>query len=98
MPRRLMPLLAGALALAGCAGLADPMERAGTWQPRGANEANLRAMIANPADLERGEGDPRGRARQAAGAIERLEDDAVKPLPDMRATPGLGSGASGGQR
>jgi len=93
----------GALVLAsGCAGLADPFERPGTWTPRGANDANLRAMIVNPADLERGEGDPRGRGRQAANAVERLEDDAVKPLPDVRTSPGFGAtsgtGGAGAQR
>lgn len=89
------PLLA-VLLVAGCAGLSDPFERPGTWTVRGVNESNLRAMIVNPADLERGEGDPRGRARQAVGAIERLEDDAVKPLPEVRTSPAFGRGASGG--
>jgi hypothetical protein len=88
--------LGAALLVAGCAGLTDPFERPGTWTPRGANDANLRAMIVNPADLERGEGDPRGRARQASGAIERLEDDEVKPLPDVRTSPNFGRGTTGG--
>lgn len=93
---RHMLLGAALLAASGCAGLNDPFERPGTWTPRGANDANLRAMIANPADLERGEGDPRGRGRQASNAIERLEDDKVNPLPDVRASNVGRSGATGG--
>lgn len=38
--------------LAGCA---VPVDERG-WVPTGANEANLRAMIADPQDLERGRG------------------------------------------
>jgi hypothetical protein len=85
--------------LAACAG--DPREREGTWRPTGANETNLRAMIADPQHLERGVGDPRGRGRQAADAIERLEDDALKPLPDVRASnvgPSVGGGGQGARR
>jgi hypothetical protein len=89
-------LVGAALLASGCAGLADPFGRPGTWSPRGANEANLRAMIVNPADLERGEGDPRGRGRQAANAIERVEDDTVKPLPDVRTSPRVGGPSSTG--
>jgi hypothetical protein len=89
-------LLGAALLAAGCAGLADPFERPGTWTPRGANDANLRAMIADPAHLERGEGDPRGRGRQATNAIERLEDDKLHPLPDVRASTVGPTGATGG--
>lgn len=89
--------LVGAVLLAsGCAGLADPFEREGTWRPRGVNDANLRAMIVNPAHLERGEGDARGRGRQAANAIERLEDDTVKPLPDVRTSPRFSGASSAG--
>lgn len=96
MVRRNNVVLAALLAVGGCAGLADPFERPGTWRPGGANDANLRAMIANPADLERGEGDARGRGRQAANAIERLEDDKIKPLPDVRSTPRFGGEGAGG--
>lgn len=80
---------------------ADSRERDGTWRPTGANAANLRVMIADPAHLDRGVGDPRGRGRQAADAIERLEDDALKPLPDVRAStvgPSAGGGGLGAQR
>jgi hypothetical protein len=83
MRLRPFPVLAVALALAGC-GLADPAEREGTWRPTRVNDANLRAMIADPGHLQHGVGDPRGRARQAADAIERLEDRKIEPLPDLR--------------
>lgn len=89
-------LLGAALLAAGCAGMADPFERPGTWTARGANDANLRAMIADPAHLERGEGDPRGRGRQATNAIERLEDDKLRELPDVRASSVGSTGATGG--
>jgi len=53
-------------------------------------------MIINPANLERGARDARGRGRQAANAIERLEDDTVKPLPDVRTSPRFGGASSAG--
>lgn len=89
------------LVLSACGSLVDPLEREGTWRPRGANEANLRAMIADPAHLQQGVGDPSGRGRQATNAIERLEDDALKPLPDVRAStvgPSAGAGGAGAGR
>ncbi|WP_114377576.1 hypothetical protein [Elioraea thermophila] len=82
------------LALAGCTAAIDPFQREGTWRARHVNDANLRAMIANPAHLDRGVGDDRGRSRQAADAIQRLEDDALKPLPEVRTSP-VGASAGG---
>jgi hypothetical protein len=98
MPRWLIPLAALPVVLAACTGTFDPTEREGTWRPRGANDTNLRAMIVEPAHLELGVGDPRGRGRQATNAIERLEDDEVKPLPDVRASPVGPLGGTGGGR
>ena len=43
-------LLAVLLVLAGC-NRTDPYLRAGNWRPNGSNAANLRAMVAVPADL-----------------------------------------------
>ena len=100
MRRVLMTFSLAALLLSACGSMVDPTEREGTWTPRGVNDANLRAMIADPAHLEQGVGDPRGRGRQAANAIERLEDDALKPLPDVRAStvgPSTGAGGTGAQ-
>jgi hypothetical protein len=71
--------------LTGCAGLAgltDPYQRAGTWNPSHTNEANLRVMVANPADLVHGRGDNLAIGQTAAIAVERLRADKVKPLPD----------------
>jgi hypothetical protein len=68
-----------ALGLAGCA---DPFERAGTWHPEGINDANLRAMIADPHDLDEGVSEPGANGRLAAAAVARLRAGQVKPLPD----------------
>lgn len=86
MPCRPVPALVGLLLLAGCGATSDPTQREGTWRPSGANAANLRAMIAEPSHLQQGVSDPTGRGRHATNAIERLEDDDLKPLPDVRAS------------
>lgn len=78
-------ILASFACLTGCAGLAgltDPYQRAGTWNPSHANEANLRAMVANPADLVHGRGDNIAIGETAAVAVERLRAGKIKPLPD----------------
>ncbi|WP_270936084.1 hypothetical protein [Falsiroseomonas oryzae] len=54
MPKR-SSLLWVPLLLAGTGCAYEPYEAPGTWQSRGVNEANLRAMVANPADLQRGQ-------------------------------------------
>ncbi len=68
-------------ALSAC-DLTDPYLRAGAWRPNGANEANLRAMVAVPADLVLAA--PQGPAdgALAADALNRLRHDNVRPLPD----------------
>ncbi len=85
LPRRpghpVWPFLAAALLLAGCDAM-DPYKREGTWRPEGANEANLRAMVAVPADLVGGQEDLAGDGRQAASALNRMRKDTVRPLPD----------------
>jgi type IV pilus biogenesis protein CpaD/CtpE len=72
--------------LQGCAAT-DPLLNESDWQPTGANEMNIAAQVANPADLIHG--------RQAAGgsdgdlaaaAILRLRTDHVKKLPDSAIT------------
>ena len=45
--------------LVGCAA-EDPLTRPGLWTPIGANDANLRVMIADPKDLVSGVSDRRG--------------------------------------
>lgn len=68
-------------ALAGC-GAIDPLARPGVWHPTGANDANLRAMAANPQDLAGGVGSPLADGTLAAAAVARYHADRVKPLPD----------------
>ncbi len=65
--------------LAGCAGV-EPYDRRFTWRPTGANEANLAAMAANPADLAHGHAQGPADGQLAAMAVERLRLGHVKPL------------------
>ena len=74
-------LLSGLLAVGGCA-YTDPLLRAGLWGPNGANEANLRTMVAVPADLVSGEPGSGGSGQQAAAALDRQRHDRARPLPD----------------
>ena len=69
-------------ALAACSGsIGDPYSRPGTWIPEHNNDSNLRAMVADPADLQRGHGDNIAIGATAAAAVDRLMNDKVKPLP-----------------
>ncbi len=68
-------------ALAGCTTL-DPLTREGLWHPSGANEANLAAMVADPADLVRGKDYEGTDGQMAAAAVARLRVNRVKQLPD----------------
>ena len=97
-----VPLLA---ALGGCSGY-DPTnpDRPGTWQPLGANNANLHAMIADPSHLERGVGSSTDRGAAGADATTRLLEGRRRPLPASRTTatafggpagPGGGAAAQG---
>ncbi|MCK8785750.1 CpaD family pilus assembly protein [Roseomonas sp. NAR14] len=99
--RRLLPLLTPlslALLVAACEGPADPFHAEGRWRPAGANEANLRAMVADPADLVRGRSDPRGDAQTATAAVSRLRRDQVRALPNTTAsTIGIDGGGAGGR-
>lgn len=54
MPKNLKTLLLLPVLAVASACASDPMERPGTFQPRGVNDANLRAMIVDPAHLQRG--------------------------------------------
>jgi hypothetical protein len=63
----------------------EPYTRPGTWQATGANDANLRAMIANPADLTRG-AQPATASRGEAAAQ-------AAALLGGRAAPASGDGA-----
>lgn len=70
---------------AGCAAT-DPLSRDGLWQPVGANAANLKAMLANPADLYEGSSYPAMDGSVAANAVTRYRAGRVKPLPDVSAS------------
>jgi hypothetical protein len=76
--RSLLPVLL-LFALGGCT---DPFLRAGTWHPEGVNDANLRAMILDPRDLDRGASEPGTNGQLAAAAVTRLRRGNVKPLAD----------------
>jgi len=71
----LLPLLATAAACTD-----DPMERPGTYQVRGVNDANLRAMVANPADLQRGQEALTSRGAAAAEPVNLLRAGKRPPL------------------
>ena len=103
---RMLIVLAATGLLAACHGIDDPYERAGTWQPNHSNDANLRAMVANPGDLQRGRGDGSSMGDLAAAAVSRLRNDKVKALPDsgvsevrtMSNGTSNGNGTSGGSQ
>ncbi len=79
---RSLPL--AALLLVACSSLPDPVDRPGTWQPSGTNEANLRAMVAEPAHLSRGVGAQDSRGEASARPIARLLAGERPGLPDPR--------------
>jgi type IV pilus biogenesis protein CpaD/CtpE len=99
VPHQISLFLGLLLLSTGCTST-DPYEREGVWHPQGSNEANLRAMVAIPADLAQGVGDGHGNSQQAEAAIERLRTDKVKALPASGIaefnTNSSGAGASGG--
>lgn len=93
---RWLPLVA---VLVGCA-----HDRPGTWQPTGANNTNLQAMIADPAHLDRGVGASTDRGAAGADATTRLLEGRRRALPITQTTrtafggpaTGAGAGATGG--
>jgi hypothetical protein len=84
-----MPLL---LMLLVCVGCSDqyPLDRPYTWRPTGANDSNLRAMIANPGDLEHGEAATTERGSAAAIAATRLFVERRRPLLTTSTASGFG--------
>ena len=78
--------LIGAVLLSGCAyDLTDPYQRPGTYRPFGDNDANLRVMVANPADLVEGSGPAGASGKEAAPPVARLLAGKRYPLPDLNA-------------
>jgi type IV pilus biogenesis protein CpaD/CtpE len=85
---RMIPvlLLPALLALTGCARL-EPFTTPGTWRATGANDANLRAMAANPTDLRAGVAARSSRADAAAAAIAQLRAGQRPALAQAAGTP-----------
>lgn len=59
----------------------DPFERPGTVAPRGFNDANLRAMVVDPAHLRRGAGASTTRGDVGATAVDLLRSGKRPNLP-----------------
>lgn len=60
----------------------DPFQRPYTWNASADdNDANLRAMIVNPADLQQGRGTDTSLAAAAAAPVKRLLSGHRYPLP-----------------
>lgn len=94
----LLPFL---LPLGGCAGgslaLGDPIDRPGTWSPAGVNDANLRAMVADPHDLVAGKAAPDALAAEGAPPVGLLLSGKRQALPNAGSmSPGASGGASQG--
>lgn len=70
------------LLVAGC-GPQYEINRPGTWRPTGANDYNLRAMIADPRDLAMGEAAATDRGNGATRAVIRLYTDRRRPLQNV---------------
>jgi hypothetical protein len=74
------------LLFAGCTyDMSDPYMRPGTWNPTGDNDANLRAMVANPHDLVVGTGQGTSAGAEAAPPAARLLAGKRYPLPQLNA-------------
>ena len=83
------------LMLGGCAQI-DPLTKEGIWRPTGANDANLRAMVAVPSDLAYGRAARTTDGRSAAQAVDRLRTGKVYPLQDVGISKVGGGGGGGG--
>ena len=93
-------MILGLVAVAGCTEM-EPYNRAGMWQPTGANTLNLAAMVANPRDLIRGRGTVGTPAIEAVPPVNRYWSGRVVALPTTSSqSTGTGQGraatASGG--
>lgn len=98
MPRPFRACLAAAAAaalLAACTD--DPFERPGTVAPRGFNDANLRAMVVDPAHLRRGLEATTVRGDSGTRPVDLLRSGKRPPLPSNTGTnPSLGGGGGNG--
>ncbi len=69
--------------------------QAGGWHLTGANDVNLGAMVAKPADLVTGQNAPGSDGQEAAAAVARLHLDHVRPLLIQTLSGGAGTSSSG---
>jgi hypothetical protein len=95
MSRILPTLLLLPLLVVGCAD--DPMERPGTFQPRGVNDANLRAMIVDPTHLQRGQEALTSRGDAAARPVTQLRAGKRPSLTEKGNNTGIQLNMGGGQ-
>lgn len=86
------------LALSGCANpfTQDQFAEPGTWQPTNDNDANLRAMVANPHDLVAGEPMEGVTGPAAENPITKLYAGKREKLPSTEASSVYGTGSGGG--
>jgi hypothetical protein len=82
----LCSMLLAAATLGGC-DFMDPYQRPGNWRPSGVNEANLRAMLVNPADLSAPAPSSGQDGALSTAAVQRLHDGKAKPLPPSDIAP-----------
>ncbi len=97
---RVIPSVLLLVLLCGCA--SDPFQRPQTWRlppdGQGANDANLRTMLVNPADLTAGTSDDTSVGRLSVRPVDALLSGHRQPLPAGNAsTIGASSLQSGGQ-
>lgn len=88
---------ASAALLAACTD--DPFERPGTVAPRGFNDANLRAMVVDPAHLRRGVEATTTRGDAGARPVDLLRSGKRPPLTgggSAQPTINTGMGGSNG--
>jgi hypothetical protein len=76
-----------AFLISGCTyDMSDPYLRPGTWNPTSDNDANLRAMVANPRDLSEGTGQGASAGAEAAPPVARVLAGKRYPLPALNAS------------
>jgi len=78
--------LIGILIVPACSyDLGDPYQRPGTYNIRGDNDANLRAMVADPHDLIAGAGQGASMGAEAAPPVARVLAGKRYALPALNA-------------
>ena len=70
----------GCLTVVSACAQTDPYTREGVWRPNGANDKNLRAMIADPDDLMIGAADNLADGQVMSAAVARYRSGRVKEL------------------